>query len=69
MSDSKIRKTNEHSAQEKLSDAELVEIQNELDVKIQDFPAELICSADEMGTPRGSWTASWRSKLMEHKLV
>ena len=46
-----------HSAQSKFTDVELVDIQNELDSKIQDTPPNQIINADEMGMSRGSWTA------------
>ena len=58
LSDANIRKTNQNSAQNKYSEAELIDIQNELDDKIRSTAPNRVINADEMGMLRGSWTAS-----------
>ena len=42
------------SAQKKFSEAELLDIQNELDAKIENTPANRIINADEMGMTTNS---------------
>ena len=58
LSDANIRQTNQNSAQSKYSEAELIDIQNELDDIIRPTRPNRIINADEMGMLRVSWTTN-----------